>query len=203
MKLIAIVTLWLMAFALAIEVIATPANSSSLNRLTGPFDGLPFLMETQEYNNPAKEYSLEEMETWFNATMAEHNNSALAKRGKGRIYCIPETIPFDWNWRWAYLPSVQTVIRHLMDGGPQRCHWKARWCRRAACLNAAEIVVCNYNWYDIDTNCDYIATYAIDMITMCRTGIDIFNPQKSYVGGYEEDTPDNFNVWLRGANCET
>lgn len=44
----------------------------------------------------------------------------------------------------AYLPSVQTVIRHLMDMGPQRCHWKARWCRHATCLNKAEIVLYNY-----------------------------------------------------------
>ncbi|PVH87516.1 hypothetical protein DL98DRAFT_566624 [Cadophora sp. DSE1049] len=184
MRLLSFITSLLMALLLASEVLSTPiisSSTSSLNPVTGPYDGLPFPMDAQEYSTPVHEYTPEETETWFNATMAEHG-AGLEKRGKGKIYCLPD--PALRVWQMAYLPSVQTVIRHLMDGGPRRCHWKARWCRRAACLNGAELVLCNYNWSELVTNCDYPATYAIDMITICNGWIDIRNPQKSYVGGH-------------------
>lgn len=69
---------------LAIEVLSIPTvstSTSSLNPVTGPFDGLPFPMDDPEYNTPVYEYTLEKMEAWFNATMAEHG-SGPEKRGK-------------------------------------------------------------------------------------------------------------------------
>ena len=85
MKLTTFITAMLMAILLfAVEVLSTPTvstSTSSLHPVTGPFDGLPLPMDTQEYNTPVHEYSLEEMETWFNVTMAEHG-SGLEKRGK-------------------------------------------------------------------------------------------------------------------------
>lgn len=74
---------------LAIEAIATPTVSSSLAPLTGPFDGLPFPMDTQSQvpntGGPVHEYSIEEMVAWYKVTMAEHVNTTVIKRGKVSI----------------------------------------------------------------------------------------------------------------------
>ncbi|KAG4435072.1 hypothetical protein IFR05_009431 [Cadophora sp. M221] len=89
MKLCAIISTLLMALVfLATEVIANPASSADLVSLTGPFDGLPFPMDIQEHNYLLKECPVEEMETWFNTTMAEYSNSALSKCGKVSIISI-------------------------------------------------------------------------------------------------------------------
>ncbi|TVY84167.1 hypothetical protein LSUE1_G004048 [Lachnellula suecica] len=113
-------------------------------------------------------------------------NEVLRPRNKDGIICAP--VPGQ-DFGWADTPSIKTGIqllsswvgdRFYIGGGPGNCGV-------VYCSNHAAIAVCNDRPEPIWPACQYVATYAQDIVDRCTDW------PRGRTGGQEFDT-DRYNI---------
>ncbi|KAI1803637.1 hypothetical protein F4811DRAFT_553715 [Daldinia bambusicola] len=135
--------------------------------------------------------------TWENSVSATTSVEEIHKwkRSKSKILC---NIPgYSVGLRWIvlkgydYLKNLHQACK--VDAGPRKCSM-------IYCEAGTSIWMCNDNTTPISRDCDYIATYALDIVAAekCQspgpTGAGV------WTNGQEFDT-DNFNVIAAGGGC--
>ncbi|RDL34424.1 uncharacterized protein BP5553_07552 [Venustampulla echinocandica] len=124
------------------------------------------------------------------------NASAITPQNvnsKSNYICKP--VPGHKDWDYANGDRIAEGIRYLKgidicDVGPQTCV-------RISCSWSAGIFLCNDNDHAIFPKCNYIASYAQDLIGKCSV-FPVFNG--FYTCGQKFDT-DRYNVIVRSTSC--
>ncbi|KAH6680326.1 hypothetical protein B0J14DRAFT_578375 [Halenospora varia] len=107
---------------------------------------------------------------------------------------------FGWDWDSANANDILRDADYLdaVARTGNVCGVDARTCVRIACSNQSGIVLCNDNNYPIYPQCDYMASYARDIVYACTMGIPTSRNPGADVRtcGQEFDT-DNYNIIVR------
>ncbi|PVH69215.1 hypothetical protein DL98DRAFT_626085 [Cadophora sp. DSE1049] len=123
--------------------------------------------------------------------------SKLESRSKYGLGCIAVK---GQSWDKARKHYIEDGINYL-NHVKAWCHAPANSCVRVSCSWRAAIYLCNDNNHEIDTACNYISTFAQDMVDKCTS----YNWRRVFTsggytrwvtGGQEFDT-DRFNVVVR------
>ncbi|KAH6681848.1 hypothetical protein B0J14DRAFT_648268 [Halenospora varia] len=95
--------------------------------------------------------------------------------------------------------SKKLQTRNKFSLGKNPCYVGAHDCVHIACKNDAAIALCNDNDYPIQPSCDYLGTYASDIVVYCP-GWSWFGGAHPGSCGQYFDT-DNYNVVVRESRC--
>ncbi|RDL38352.1 uncharacterized protein BP5553_02692 [Venustampulla echinocandica] len=107
-------------------------------------------------------------------------------------YCCP--VP-GHKWQWALGPHILDGIKYLK--GIDICDVGASSCVRIGCSWNSAIYLCNDNRFKITPMCNYIASYAKDLIDKCSE----YPPVHTFLTCGQEFDTDGYNVIVREDRC--
>ncbi|KAK0103357.1 hypothetical protein ONS95_005383 [Cadophora gregata] len=123
------------------------------------------------------------------------SSNVFDKRSITDVNCMRAT---GQNWSPAPVDQAQAATDFLR-GTTGLCAVQPTSCVRVSCVDYAAVYLCNNNKHELHWSCFKISAYAQALIDQCPTASRGHGGR--VVGGQAWDN-DNWNVFIRGEDCE-